>query len=807
MIDEAIFEKHLTCLIADDPWPHRQWNDSLVVFMKAAGAGIDISPATGAIENLFLKCHHSDILALAADTLVEHYLAVSDFDALSRLARKEKTHDEIAEALCRHCMRGKVPSRAIYLLVESMGLSWLSQYRIYDSLAYYIGKDESRMAEVLTLMNERAWLREKIPAFLKGALFILKKLDHAVLACTVPFLLVLLPHEKVTMDSMEVIRLLAELDVDITSALPAVEELLDHRSDAVRRLAAYSLVVYRGDKPLTDFSMFDHLVRDTRASVRAGALDALGFSMGQGKMHARECSSRVARMLVDDDAAIRKSAFLVLEKALRAGTDCDPGMETMTYLFIHRRHGDHYLFRYLIWRVERNLQTAQALLDVLQSPARGLSEEMKLLAGHCREICAGTHIPACTICAFIPREHTCSFELDVPGEVMKLQPEKPVSWSGIRRCPQCGNYYRTSYSVEYESPTEGMSVDIDIEITRLSPPEALELLSDKDLEALRESYDGLIEKALRLKAHPERYLREDGACTLTLHYLRRKGWKELNSLLHQGDEVIRLTSLKILSRGEMPVIAEIAGSIELLLKTGSMEIKKNAAMLLARYYFHVRDIRALKRISEMDDTVVRTAVIQMIRADGTGDTEIFLRLMREPLASTDENLRYQAGLALTESIAMHMDVSRSIERLIELVSHEKKRIREQALSLLKQVVDRVGLDILMPALVTLLADDGTGPHAFHALKSLARKRDISEAFPLLIGIATDRSSGRRLDAGYVLHEALKGSIKNRKDRVMLVEFFSGLLFDEQHAMRQCGRYFQDAYRQRQGHIRCPARLE
>ena len=50
----------------------------------------------------------------------------------------------MAEALCRHTKQKKVPSQAIYLLIESLAFSWISQYKIYDALASYAGKGQGQ---------------------------------------------------------------------------------------------------------------------------------------------------------------------------------------------------------------------------------------------------------------------------------------------------------------------------------------------------------------------------------------------------------------------------------------------------------------------------------------------------------------------------------------------------------------------------------------------------------------------------------------------------------------------------------------
>jgi hypothetical protein len=476
-VDEALFEKHLKLLENEGTWPYREWNEAIAYLKKAAEEKDDISRAVNVIEGLFQKCHHVDIITAAADTLVVHYLNVNDYDALSSLTKRRDSHNDIAEALCRYAEQGKVPSSAIYLLVESLAFSWISHYKIHDALAFYIGKDRDKMRAVLTLMNERSWLKKQIPA--------------------------------------------------------------------------------------------------------------------------------------------------------------------------------------------------------------------------------------CELCMFIPREYACSSEIDVPKEVQKLQPEMPITWSGIRRCPQCGNYYETSYAVEYESPTDGMSVGITIDIKRLSPPDALNILKDKDLDDLRQSYDGLIEKAVRLLEHPEKYLRDDAACTLTLHHLKRKNWKEIQSLLHHGEDNVRLTTLKMLGRGDLSMLAPLAGSLEEMLSDRSLEVKKEAACLLSHYYFHLRTLEKLIDLAGPDDPVMRGRVIHMIRSAPGADMRPFMAIIREALASKDESLRYEATCALTEATDRKIEVPQGIEALTTLLGHEKKKIRDRAASTLKIILRRIR-DTAIPVLLALLADGQEG---------------------------------------------------------------------------------------------------
>ena len=89
-MDGALFETNLKVLTEEDPWPHNEWKEALAFFRKTAEEGSDISRAAQAIEGLFLKCHHIDIMALAADTLVAHYLNIRDYDALSGPGKEER---------------------------------------------------------------------------------------------------------------------------------------------------------------------------------------------------------------------------------------------------------------------------------------------------------------------------------------------------------------------------------------------------------------------------------------------------------------------------------------------------------------------------------------------------------------------------------------------------------------------------------------------------------------------------------------------------------------------------------------------
>ncbi|MGV8125367.1 MAG: hypothetical protein AB2L14_36945 [Candidatus Xenobiia bacterium LiM19] len=785
-MEEALSAKYREYLEKEDSGHCGQWQEALLFFKGRAEAGEDISPAVHAIKKAYLDSRNVDIMACAADALTAHFLNCGAFDELSGLIRRREFGAYITEAMCRSAERGAVAPGSVFLLVESLAFSWLTRYKAKDAIVHYIGSDAERMKAVLAIMSEKAWLRGQIPFLMREPLSAGKKPPSHVIAAGVPVLALLLGGGKHRDDASDSLRWLAEDGVDISAALPVLEKALACESPAVRMNAAFCIafdcLAGREDDP----SGVDRLLSHGNPEIRAGAGRACGAVLISWRQHLKPLASRIARMLCDTISAIRLDAFQILEKAVREGLDPEPGLDAVAYLLQNIEQKESHILLYLVSLAGNSRDRARILLDVAAGLKLHDGGNLRKLTTCCREICAGEYIAPCPICRYIPRDGSYSCEYDIPVEVLKLVPEEPVRNGGLRRCHRCGSHYAIEFSEEWESPTEGMGCAVTITVRRLNPAEALCVLKGDGLEELKKDYAGLIQRAERSIAHPETYLREDAACALTAHYLQNGEWERLAGILHNRDGKVRLAALLTAGRFDPAKLEHLTGAIQILTRDRDVEISKLAAVTLCRYFSLTRDTDRLKALAGNPDPAVRKTVFDVICSDPATDMRPFTDIIHESLTHKDEDLRYHARNAMVEAIQRGVEVPRNLELLVGILSHEKKRIRENARAALKDVMSKVDTRRVVLTLTALLAGGNvTGRHALRVLNDAAQSRDISDAFPVLIKMARDTEDPGREDAAFLMQTVLKSSYCDTEKMEILLGQFAEMLFDRSEPMRRC----------------------
>jgi len=644
------------------------------------------------------------------------------------------------------------------------------------------------MLSVLIMMNEKKWLRKQIPFFLSETVSFKKKLPDSVLSAGVPVLASLLSEKDIKEYALSTLRSFVQVDVNIREALDSLEKVFSCDNDRFSRMASYCITFHylTGVEPSMD--KVDSLLSDPKLSIMSGALEACGVFLTTRKKYIQSLVSRLGRILVSEHTELRKSASAFLENAVRAGLNIEAVPDVISYLLERLERENSSAISYIISCAEKNRDTAGFVLQEIERLQLNMRGEVDKLIRCCRDVLTGGYTAVCNICRFIPADYTYYQEFNIPKEVFRLKPDNPISQGGLRRCSECGNYYTISYSVEYESPIDGMGCTEVFDIKRLYPPEALDILKDGQLEELEKSYDTLIRKAEVNLTHTERYLREDSASILVFHSLKRGDWKRMEDLLSNKEEHVRLTVLKIVSNRSLSEITPVIDVLEDLTEDKNNEIKKQSSILLWRYYFDKKTFNKMEKLISKEDPLIRSTAIHMITSDETIDMKPFMSVIRESMMSSDINLRFYAGEALKKAIYKKIDVSENIELLVRMSSHKDRRIRASSVSVLKDVMNLVGVAKVMPVLIELLSDrDDRGYDALMALKNIAAQRDISRAFPVLMGIVSDREDGRRNEVAYILQRALHCSLE-KKQRNLLIEFFGKLLFDGSDVIKNCAAH-------------------
>jgi HEAT repeat protein len=782
-MDEKLFKINLKILESEDLWPYPGWKAAMEFFIKCTNEGEDISPAVSALKDAYLESHHIDIMALAADALAIHYLNTRDFDELTNLIRDKEFGNYLAEALCRCSKKGRITPDNVFVLVESLPFCSLAHYQIYDALIVFVGKDKERMSQVMALLSGKNWLKQYIPEFLKNSIIFEKELNAGIMAVGIPELALLLQEKDIKEKAMNAFLWLVEADLDLSEALPSLHKALEDREREISASAAYCISFHNLNCSTPDFEGVDKFLADKRITVRTGTLSALGAILCSRKKHVGHLVTRTAKIILDKKADLGNSAYLTLERALKSGLDIDPGIETIE-LLIEKVAPENNVKAYLISYLGNDKKRAEILLGAIEKSKK--NAESETIAAHCKNIISGDHVKVCSICKFIPREYFTSYESDVPKGVQKLIPQNPIQVTGNRKCPECGNYYSVDYDEEWESPTDGMSCIITIEIKRLTPLDALRTLKDKDLEEIKSKYDELIHRAESAINHPESYLREDAAAALAKHYIDKGEWEKIRELLKHEDKYVRLTVMNILNKQETTLTGQFIPTFESLLQDENDEIKKIACTRLFRFYSEANDSDKLKELVEKGGKIVKSTAIQLLRNDANADLRPFMPFIRESLTHSDVNLQSQAWCSLVQAIQNGIEVSINLELITRLISDENEKIRESATCALKDVVNKVDIRKVMPTLTRLIQEkDMSGYYAMSALKNLAKIRDISGAFPILKEIVLDKNNGRRESAAYLLKDAIEGSGRNKIDFSSLIPIFTTLLFDENEMIKNC----------------------
>ena len=472
-----IISEQLNLINNGDTWPFGNWKKAAGLLKEAGEKGEDISPAIDGLKKVFLESRHVPLMETACDTVVIHFLNIKNYDKILELLKDKKFSQHIAGAFSRCADMGRIDEENLFLLTESLLNRDVSQYRIYSGLKAYIDNREDRLIKVLELFDGNNALRKFIPVFLREASAWDRNLDKDVMEAGIPFLVSLFNNEDYKKDALSTLQWLVELDIDITGAIPFLENDLDYGGKKSISIPAYCIAYNGLIKENPDFATVDSLLSHRNRKVRNGTISALGIFLKSHEKHTGEIIPRVAQKLTDRCKTIKETASGILTQAFRDRMDLEPGSEVLKSLLKRYSEKNPYLKEYLLYYVENDVKTAKKILRIINSLKIKDKDKFQELTEQCRKIIEGTNIPICRLCKFIPGEANYTHKLDVPKEIFKLKPEDPIEKGGIRKCPECGNYYL----IKYEEIVEFIPPDISISIRRLSKGEALEILKDKEI--------------------------------------------------------------------------------------------------------------------------------------------------------------------------------------------------------------------------------------------------------------------------------------------------------------------------------------
>lgn len=461
-------------------------------------------------------------------------------------------------------------------------------------------------------------------------------------------------------DAVDAMRWLAEAGVDLSGALPALRDSLSARNPDVRSRAAYCLT-YDGASDL---------LAHPKPDVRLGAAQALGVQLcANGRT---DLAVPLSLALLDAAPKVRRAALHGLQTALRRGLALPPPPPAL---------------------VGRPDLPEVAEVGHWWSPEPPAPDD------------------ACRLCRDLPRIVRTSYESDVPAEVGRLVPPGPVG-NGLRTCPECGNLYSLSYSEEWLSPSEGMGLEVDIRIERLSPPDARRRLRGENLE--RYGYEDRIRRLERHLEHPDTTVRREAAWGLTRHLLEAGG---VERLLAHPDPLVRRECLQTVE--DPTPLAEV---VEGLLEDPDAAVRARACDLLATHHL------ATERLQALTEPALQVVVLQ--RRPPDADT------FRRALASPHPEVRHVALRRLED-----------VEALLPLLDHPDVETRKETLSRLSDL-DHRSPEVVRRAAAALDARE-TRFQAQQVLKAAVGQVDLAPALVPLIRVMDGE------DVGWLLHRALQ----------------------------------------------------
>lgn len=784
------FEKQLALLREDDPDAFEgHWRRAAEWFGKAFRKGEDISPAIGLLEQRFQDSRQVPAMEALAKVLVTYHLTHSSLDRLLPLIRTVTYGDTvILNALRAHAGNRAKFERMLPLVSQVMSFS--TMFNVFAILDRHVGQSPARLVRIARLLAGHPASRDRVSDYLKEAV-IAGRHRQMDFSPAMPVLAEVLADPKLKGRAAGSLIWIAEADIPLDALVPVLEVLVADPDKEIRRGAAYALAYHR--LSTKDWPKLDALWTSPEFIHRRQAVHAMGVTLIAHKRFSGEVIARLAAGLLDREAEIRKSCLELLGLAKAAfDLPVDPvTLDRLVGSLPDPERGDA-VAEFLYYFAEKSPIAAGALEERLA--AAGAGGRAERLAGQCREIRAAGRRASCNVCRFIPRKNSYSHPSDAERVLQRLVPDQPVEWAQDRACPECGSYYRYSYSEEWESPTEGMSIDYEIELQRLTPPELRRLLPAEKLRERMPDYEAALARCREDLTHPERYLREDAAHALVLHALERQDPAAVNGLLGHEDGAVRQTALATWHAewAQDPAAVPVE-PYELALRKlhddADSQTRSRAAEALCAHYAAKGDLARLHRFLERGNAEVQSKVIDLLRSRPELDGTSLLPTLRRLAWSRDECVRHRAQAWLVEQAGRGTDPSGILSVFLDRLASANRSWRKEAASAMAELA-WTGTPEAPRVLELLIRTLTAGEARYYAYKALQKAAgggfDLTPAFPRLLRIARNRkdSSGYRATAMYTLEIAVPAAARRGILEAGTVEGLSEFLGDPNEEIRR-----------------------
>jgi hypothetical protein len=396
---------------------------------------------------------------------------------------------------------------------------------------------------------------------------------------------------EIQMGALGIVSTLVDQGFDLSPVVLQLKGFLRRkRTRDYRDSAAYLLsrhAIRQGDVAHVDL-MASHASRD----IREGVLRALAFGLHRDQPSNTELLDRIVPFVLDDDEWLSSGALDRL-KTVNDRLDIGPSEAAVRPLVpelankVYREGVAEYL----------------ALLIGRDEAWR------ERIAGWVTEAGVGDAPSAVEILGIRPMAVKCGFCIDLKRGYSTRTSEGhqeriagmlgPVSLQpssrGLRRCPECGDWYRFWEWAEdrgyYYGDAEGVA------LVRLSPADALEHLSGLDLEEWEAGYDERLERSQSGLVHPERSVKKEAAWEVARHCLQMGDPDGLRALLEHHADVVRNEAVHTIRRAQEPTrggssqmkyeplivdLAPLAELLKPLTKSDDHHVREAAKWLVAR---------------------------------------------------------------------------------------------------------------------------------------------------------------------------------------------------------------------------------
>jgi hypothetical protein len=736
-MEEDELENHLARLI-DDPYnSYGHAAAAACFFNRAVEQGCDISAQIEALKVAFLEHTQLAVMVPIADALTLHFLKRDELRNLANLLENKRFFQYILDSL-RKLENSKVDiSAAIPCLIQAGGGSPI--------FIPFIKSDVRRLKPVLEAMLKLKSARAGIPGLLFDYLLDGRKDIGEVM----PILVSLFSRGDIKLRESiaNTLRVAAEQGTGFQLVAAKMEKFLGVENETVQTRVAYALSWFYARE--SQWEHVDRLLAHVSRHVRFGVIWALSVTVNSQQKDLPELFSRFARGLLDEVGSTRNFALSGLKKAESRGKNILS--DRPTFEFLATRIDDQMIgptiMEYLYSCCAHEHPLASLIIESIKSIKQG--SDALLLQGmlrSCREIEAGTHVPACIICAQLPRYKSYNYESDVPEELHKLI---QVARTDLKKCPVCNTHYIHTHHEEFPSWTEGMGVETEIVIQRLCPTELRNHLKNEELDAFNLTYDRSVEQFKQNLNHPHAFVREESAWALTLHYLKQHRHEELASLLRHPLDSVRINAARTIQDAakEGLDVAPWGEGLFAALSDQSESMRGSAAAILAQWYFRTGQLEKVDVLLTFADACVKQAVVFQISRAAHDGVEIgrFVQTLRRYLSHSDESVRRHARWAL-ENEPKGVQ-SEAIEAFIEKFTDPRLENRQEALSALRSAADQgANVSDVLPQLVGALKVADLRWHAMKVLHvALAKGSDISSATPEIIKILADKKISMHKD--------------------------------------------------------------